>query len=738
MKSCVFFLFCFCVQLVHLQGSGSGSNGNLRLCLVAERGPLKRAETFCPILDEEKSGVECVLGADQLDCLRRISKGTVDFGVFSPEDLVAAQWANIDVLVTNEIRIRRRPFERSIVSVINRRIIPEHESSLDGVLRNTTLCHPGVDPFTIRPLSDTLSGYLESLVLPRNCDPNLTLLENRLKGLASFFYQACKAGPWVPFRYGDAILKNKYKSLCAACASNCLMEDKYWGPIGNLQCLSDGAGDAMWGDLDDVKAYFGVNVKSNTNALQSDSFAYLCRDGTTQPLNTTDPCVWIHRPWPVVIAKRKAAAAVSTLVTSFAESDFFDSHWRGALAFLLEMRQVSTPLRPPKNPLDYLASAQGFREAYSQSGCDPPRHITLCTTSLLEKNKCEWLSEAGAVYGVNPPLQCVLRNNMRQCFSAAQNGDCDVTVADAEWLVEGTRDYNLQPLLFEVTPPTKTKMNTVMAYVRYDDKLNKMADLRGKRASFPRYDGIAWHSMLDYIKKNENIDCFEVLTDYFSEICAPGMENLNISANIIEKFTINCYKENGNVTSGEVGALRALVEGRSDVAFISMKTAFLYENNLITESWAANTIKIAPICPKENQEHCVISWSHLGHIYASKNLTKMRRDEIITVFTRLDKLFGKQMQNGQKNRRYTIMDAMFRMYGPFNHQIDVLFNNNTESLSTIEGLSVYPYSTMPFNFELTFNVTSDSCQVKDVLRASAFKMAPTALLLSMIIYVLCR
>jgi hypothetical protein len=42
----------------------------------------------------------------RLDCLRRISKGTVDFGVFSPEDLVAAQWANVDVLVTNEIRTR--------------------------------------------------------------------------------------------------------------------------------------------------------------------------------------------------------------------------------------------------------------------------------------------------------------------------------------------------------------------------------------------------------------------------------------------------------------------------------------------------------------------------------------------------------------------------------------------------------------------------------------------------------
>lgn len=35
-----------------------------------------------------------------------MGKGTVDFGVFSPEDLIAAQWAHLDVLVTNELRHR--------------------------------------------------------------------------------------------------------------------------------------------------------------------------------------------------------------------------------------------------------------------------------------------------------------------------------------------------------------------------------------------------------------------------------------------------------------------------------------------------------------------------------------------------------------------------------------------------------------------------------------------------------
>lgn len=48
--------------------------------------------------------------------------------------------------------------------------------------------------------------YLESLIIPRGCDPSLTLTENRIKVLAKFFHKACKAGPWVPDADRDAQL----------------------------------------------------------------------------------------------------------------------------------------------------------------------------------------------------------------------------------------------------------------------------------------------------------------------------------------------------------------------------------------------------------------------------------------------------------------------------------------------------------------------------------------------------
>ncbi|CAH0698572.1 unnamed protein product [Spodoptera exigua] len=672
-----FVLFCF-IKVVLSQGTGSGNDGNLRLCIVEGRGLYKRAPTHCPILDKEKAGVECVLGTDRLDCLRRISKGTVDFGVFFPEDLVAAQWANIDVLVTNELRFRSRPFARNIVAVVNRRILPDDSSTLHAVLKNSTLCHPGESMDDLRPLSETLSAYLETLVLERSCDPTRSHTENRLKALADFYGKACKAGPWVPDRTRDAELKRQYPSLCAACAKTCMAGDIYWGNSGSLTCLTDGAGDVTWGEADDVRTYF--KIKEGEPLTGYENFAYLCRDGTWRDL-TQEPCIWLRKPWNVIVAKRKASEAVSKLTQSLTNSSVtVDRHWRGALSALLESNQaLPEPLHPPRAPMDYLAQAQGFREAYSQAGCDPPRHITFCTTSLLAKNKCEWLSEAGAVYGIAPPLQCIMRSSTEECLKAVSNGECDATAADSDWLVAGIRDYALTPILNEITPIVE-KTGSIVAYVNKDAEITKMADLRGKRAAFPRYDGVAWHSVKDYIMKHEKMSCKDYVEEYFKEVCAPGMDGKK------------CYE------AGEEEALKSLLDGNSDVAFISMKTFNTYKEN----NKASETIKkIVPLCPEGNQKFCFVSWSNLGHIFVANNITNIRRHEIINVFTKLDQLFGKHPP---------FHNAMFSMYGPFNHEMEVIFHSNTKSLATINVLSTHPYNKIPYNFELAMsNVTDFTC-----------------------------
>lgn len=61
------------------------------------------AVTFSYAIKESTEYFHC----DRLDCLRRISKGTADFSVFSAEDLVTAVNTQVEVLLINELRYNK-------------------------------------------------------------------------------------------------------------------------------------------------------------------------------------------------------------------------------------------------------------------------------------------------------------------------------------------------------------------------------------------------------------------------------------------------------------------------------------------------------------------------------------------------------------------------------------------------------------------------------------------------------
>lgn len=65
---------------------------------------------------EQHTKIECVVGIDPPDCLRRIHKEAAHFGVFSAEDLLTAEWANVDVLITNEMRFNDGSYEQQSIN----------------------------------------------------------------------------------------------------------------------------------------------------------------------------------------------------------------------------------------------------------------------------------------------------------------------------------------------------------------------------------------------------------------------------------------------------------------------------------------------------------------------------------------------------------------------------------------------------------------------------------------------
>lgn len=92
-----------------------------------------------------------------------------------------------------------------------------------------------------------------------------------------------------------------------------------------------------------------------------------------------------------------------------------------------------------------------------------------------------------------------------------------------------------------------------------------LEDLVEKTACFPAFEGIAWTTAVNEFRKHKMIDeCpyNRAMGDLFTKICAPG-------ANNSLKVDSLC---NGNVYHGEKGALRCLVDGVADVAFLDLNS----------------------------------------------------------------------------------------------------------------------------------------------------------------------
>lgn len=290
-------------------------------------------------------------------------------------------------------------------------------------LKEKRYCHPGYGYET--DFNRILANYLEASVVPQLCNPRLTITENRIKATSEFFKSSCKAGPWVNNYLDDEKLKRKYPNLCNLCdsPSTCSMNDKYWGRRGPLLCLTDGAGDISWARLDDVRIHFGLTPGGMEST--PDDYMLLCPDDKLIPLNTTNPCVWTVKPWPVVAARRTIAQEIQEITSTIKYND--QSEWKANLYNLIQMAHSAIVKIDPIEPIEtYLDKATGFLSANSFSGCHPPRTVHICTTSIIENAKCSWLRESAAVYGIEPDLECIKANNITHCMLALKLQAADV------------------------------------------------------------------------------------------------------------------------------------------------------------------------------------------------------------------------------------------------------------------------------------------------------------------------
>lgn len=131
------------------------------------------------------------------------------------------------------------------------------------------------------------------------------------------------------------------------------------------------------------------------------------------------------------------------------------------------------------------------------------------------------------------------------------------------------RQYNLKTLFYE-TVKDDNKYITV-AVVGNNSGIHSFRDLKGKRACFPIYDGIAWNSVIKAFNDRRLLRSCphdKGMEEFFGSSCVPG-----VSIKKYKRLGELCLQDAYN---GDHGALKCLTEGNGDVAFVSQNSIKKY------------------------------------------------------------------------------------------------------------------------------------------------------------------
>lgn len=112
------------------------------------------------------------------------------------------------------------------------------------------------------------------------------------------------------------------------------------------------------------------------------------------------------------------------------------------------------------------------------------------------------------------------------------------------------------------------------------------------------------------------------------------------------------------------------------------------------------------ICPSTNVKHCYISWSSIGQLYINSNTSDVRRQELINLMKQFDQAFGKSFKSPT---------TPFTMYGPFDRKHNIIFQDRTKYLKTLNELSetrlMYNYEVFAKDFQPSNCTENSSAQL---------------------------
>ncbi|CAB3222446.1 unnamed protein product [Arctia plantaginis] len=626
---------------------GAVSTQSFRVCV-----PESTPSATCQSMSKDDSQVQCLRVESRVDCALKLASSEADIGFFNEEEtllLAQEQPEHHRVIATVRDSTRLDPYSFEAVAIVP----ATHTNGLEG-LRGGVYCHPGLGHPEVRWSPRVLKTLEEQAARTDRC-PDVetagkTAEEVEVETLNSFFSAACRPGAWSANATVDANLKSRFPNLCSLCGenSNC---NEYTIDMGvliagirndnrhiqSLQCLNINSRAANRSAVayvawQHVREYFTIRNTEDVN-----SFHVLCPNGTTIPLSvenlasTVSPCSFVSQPWGTIIANPTHAPTLLSALQQWWPNGMnpgqntWQSIMFNAVAGGVNARIVFE--NSPVFPVNYTRAIRQISPIESTSSCLPARRW--CVISEPELLKCNWVRSASYVLGVQPPISCQLRRNILECLADIRDNNSDFIAAGSNYGYLARSLYQLGPV--KLVQNSQQDAARIAAFVNEaaasSENITRFENLRGKRACFPEFGGLAYMAFVRAgrergVLPNSECDYARVVGEFFEGACAPGAidashsisnsttfnasvlcsacrPNTDVAANVSADQPI-CTWDQSNLFFGNNGSLACLNNPNNDVAFLNTRniTRYLQSMNLNPNQFRAlcrdNTLASQP------------------------------------------------------------------------------------------------------------------------------------------------
>ncbi|CAH8605010.1 unnamed protein product [Schistosoma haematobium] len=333
-----------------------------------------------------------------------------------------------------------------------------------------------------------------------------------------------------------------------------------------------------------------------------------------------------------------------------------------------------------------------FKKALEKLESCPLPTLGWCVIDEFEMSKCQRMSSAFSAKRIQPEMFCLQANSTIDCMKLIKDGYADMVTLEAGDLYIAGKYFDLVPVVSE------NYGNGPFYYaVAIVEKVNPGLLISNWRHRRTCHSGVGkaagWIIPLNTVLDTRQVIVLDghlvhAFGELISRACIPGILNKAYdrtgtnSLNLCELCTggnaDRCRRNNLELYYGDAGAFRCLIEG-ADIAFARHTTVHTNTGGRNPNFWARDLREdnYEILCPDGRRAEV--------HDWITCNLGKISSNVVVTANYKSENERTNMWRLLQYGQEYYSSDSdpVFQMFNSEFGQKDLIFNDDTESLSLI-------------------------------------------------------